>query len=402
MDTDRVDSSPESGPRGDCASGPDGSGSGRDSRTNEAPPPSPRSATPVRPSVEDLSPPRSCFDEHRTVGWLFIVFLFSSILVGLWLVATGVPTSTAKKTGEKAGMNLSWLTGEDKGLAIVKIYGTIELKEDKYSLGRGGDGVVQQIKKLRKDSRVKALVLRINSPGGTIGASQEIHNVVKEAAESIPVVVSMGDVAASGGYYVACPATYIFANPGTITGSIGVITQLVNFEVLLSKVGLTMPTFKSGEHKDMGSGHRMMTEKEKGLFQGIISGAYEQFLDAVYEGRVVSLVNPPKGRPAAGRKQVLKTKDELRKVADGRVYLGTQALECGLVDELGGVEAAVKKAAALAGLGETPKIIKASSANFEELIDSLIPDGLAHPVSEQVSAIMGPRPPVMYLYQPGL
>ncbi len=193
---------------------------------------------------------------------------------------------------------------------------------------------VKKIERLRKDRSVKALVIRVDSPGGSVGASQEIYRAIERfRAEGKPVVVSMGNVAASGGYYVSAPADYIFANPGTITGSIGVIIQHVAYKELMEKIGVKATAIKTGKFKDTLNPFRELTPEEKKYLKETITEAYEQFLEAIlkYRGKRIS-------------------EEKLREVADGRVLTGERAKELGLVDELGGLEDAVEKAKELAGV----------------------------------------------------
>jgi len=193
---------------------------------------------------------------------------------------------------------------------------------------------VKKIERLRKDKSVKALVIRVDSPGGSVGASQEIYRAIERfRSEGKPVVVSMGNVAASGGYYVSAPADYILANPGTITGSIGVIIQHVAYRELMEKIGIKATSIKTGKFKDTLNPFRELTPEEKKYLQETIEEAYEQFLKAIlkYRGNKIE-------------------EDKLRSVADGRVLTGEKAKELGLVDELGGIEDAVHKAKELAGV----------------------------------------------------
>jgi protease-4 len=182
-----------------------------------------------------------------------------------------------------------------------------------------------------KDTAVKAIVLRIESPGGEIAPSQEILWEIEEVKEAKPVVVSMGGTAASGGYYISTKADKIVALPTTMTGSIGVISQVMNVEGLLEKLGIQIETFKGGKYKDMYSGFREMTPEEEEIMQGMIDEYYEQFIDVVAEGRGLS-------------------KDEVRDLATGQIYTGTEAKELGLVDALGGLDTATELAMELAGI----------------------------------------------------
>ncbi len=192
--------------------------------------------------------------------------------------------------------------------------------------------VVKKIEKLRKDKSVKALVIRIDSPGGSVGASQEIYRAIERFKESgKPVVVSMGNIAASGGYYISAPADYIFANPGTITGSIGVIIQHIAYRELMEKIGIKATAIKTGKFKDTLNPFRELTEEEKQYLKETINDAYEQFLRAILKYRKHKI-----------------SEEKLRQVADGRVFTGETARELGLVDELGGLHDAIEKAKELA------------------------------------------------------
>ena len=196
--------------------------------------------------------------------------------------------------------------------------------------------VVEQLESLRKDGEIKAIVLRIDSPGGSVGAAQEIYEMVRELRGVKPVVTSMGTVAASGGYYVAAPSQRIVANPGTLTGSIGVRMELMNIEELLQWARLKPQTLKSGLLKDVGSPTRPMTPEERDYLQAILKTLHEQFKQAVAESR--------------GLKP-----EEVERIADGRVLTGAEAREMKLVDEIGGLSRAIKIAGELAGIRGEPE-----------------------------------------------
>ncbi|NNG08452.1 MAG: signal peptide peptidase SppA [Desulfobacteraceae bacterium] len=182
--------------------------------------------------------------------------------------------------------------------------------------------IVSQIVKFRRNKGIKAIILRIDSPGGGVGPSQEIYREVRRTIKAKRVIVSMGSLAASGGYYVAAGADKIVASPGTITGSIGVIMQFVQLKELLKKIGVGLEVLKSGEFKDVGSPHREMSEREKELLQELIFDIQDQFVKAVAEGRNLSV-------------------EEVQEIADGRVFSGAKAKELGLVDVLGNFQDAV-------------------------------------------------------------
>ncbi|MCB4755763.1 MAG: signal peptide peptidase SppA [Elusimicrobia bacterium] len=231
-------------------------------------------------------------------------------------------------------------------IVIIPIEGTISMDEDSLGNGLSVTDIVNTLENLREKDEVKAVVLRINSPGGSVGAVQEIVRALhKFRAKRKFVISSFGDVAASGGYYIACAGDAIVSNPGTLTGSIGVIMQLPNVEGLLSKVGISFQTIKSGAMKDSGSPFRKMSIDEQKYFSQIILDAYGQFYQAVKEGRKMS-------------------DDKLKPLADGRVFIGRQAQELKLVDQLGGLEEAVELAKKRAGLeGKKPKIVTYEKKN---------------------------------------
>ncbi|MBI3944698.1 MAG: signal peptide peptidase SppA [Armatimonadetes bacterium] len=205
----------------------------------------------------------------------------------------------------------------------------------------GSDSVVAQLARGRRDASIKAVVVRINSPGGSAAASQEIYaELMKIRKAGKPVVASMGDVAASGGYYVAAAADRIVANGSTLTGSIGVVMEMQNLQGLFQKIGVRSNTIKSGKFKDIGSSTRPMTPEERELLQGLVNDVYEQFVGAII----------------AGRKQVDPAR--LRQLADGRIFTGRQAHALKLVDELGNLQDAVATAARLAGIRGRPTVVE--------------------------------------------
>ncbi|HOJ51824.1 MAG TPA: signal peptide peptidase SppA [Syntrophales bacterium] len=200
--------------------------------------------------------------------------------------------------------------------------------------------VLEQIKYFEEAEKIKAVVVRINSPGGGVVPSEEIYQAVRELRKKKKVVASMGAVAASGGYLVACGAERIMANPGTITGSISALMHFANIEELLKKVGVKSQVVKSGKFKDMGSPLREMTTEEKELLQLVVDDIFDHFLDIIVKERKIP-------------------KEKLKEMADGRIFTGRQAKALGLVDELGGLDEAVKLAAQSAGLKEKPETIYA-------------------------------------------
>jgi protease-4 len=220
----------------------------------------------------------------------------------------------------------SFMTGDK--VAVLPITGLIADSES----------TIDQLKKFAKDDSIKAIVLRINSPGGGVGPSQEIHEEVKKLNGKKVVVASMGALAASGGYYIACAAQKIYANPGTITGSIGVIMQFVTVKDLIEKIGLKGMVVKSGAFKDIGSPLREMKAEERDLLQGVIDNVHSQFIVAVAEGRKME-------------------RESVAKLADGRIFSGEQAKSLGLVDALGNLEDAVTEAGKLAKIEGEPRVV---------------------------------------------
>jgi protease-4 len=213
-------------------------------------------------------------------------------------------------------------------IAIVEIQGIITQSS----------GIIEQIHEHLEDDDVKAIILRIDSPGGGVGPSQEIHREILKVKEKKKIVTSMGSVAASGGYYIACASDLIVANPGTITGSIGVIMEFTNIEELFKKIGIKGVVVKSGELKDIGSPFREMTPEEKRILQEVIDNVHQQFIGAVAEGRKLD-------------------RSKVTQIADGRIMTGEQAKQLGLVDQIGNLDDAIDATAKLVGIEGKPNIV---------------------------------------------
>ncbi|MFA9408577.1 MAG: signal peptide peptidase SppA [Candidatus Dadabacteria bacterium] len=210
---------------------------------------------------------------------------------------------------------------------------------------------LDSIETITKDDKVKALVVRIDSPGGAVGPSQEIYSELKELGKKMPIIASIGGVGASGGYYIACAAEKIYANPGAITGSIGVIAQFASYEKLLNWAKIDVEVIKSGKYKDVGSAFREMSEADKQYIQQLIDNVYAQFKTVVATSRG------------------LDTK-QIDSVADGKIYTGEQALNLKLIDELGTINDAIAAAGNLGGIEGDPEVItfpKKQSKLFELL-----------------------------------
>ena len=235
-----------------------------------------------------------------------------------------------------------------EGIGLVEVKGIIV----------DGQETIRQLRVLKKDKRVKAVVLRVDSPGGVVGPSQEIYAAVKTLAKVKKVVVSMGSVAASGGYYVSAPATLIYANPGTITGSIGVLMKFSNIEGLMDKVGMKAFTLKTGKFKDVGSPVRTMTPEERAMLQEVIDSTHAQFVRAVAEGRRMPV-------------------EEVRRIANGRIFSGEQALSLKLVDRLGTLQDAVEEAGRLGGIKGEPELIRPPKKKYP-MLDLLVEGAAEH------------------------
>jgi protease-4 len=267
---------------------------------------------------------------------------------------------------------LIWrLAPEEKGIrgdkvAVIEINGPIV----------DARPTLESLKHFRETSAVKALVLRIDSPGGGVGPSQEIYAEVLKTRAVKPVVASMGAVAASGGYYIAAAADGIVANPGTVTGSIGVIMGYTNFRELIERIGLTPVVIKSGTFKDMGSPTREMTQQEKDLLQGVIDDMHQQFVAAIADGREM---------PA----------EKIAPLADGRIFSGKQAKAEGLVDRLGNFEDAVDWAGELGGISGSVSTVYEEEDKFKLL------RYLMSFLQQVFAQTDGWAPKAAYLYVPG-
>jgi len=235
------------------------------------------------------------------------------------------------------------LSMEDR-VALIRVEGVI----------LDSQATITELKRFAENPTVKAIVLRIDSPGGGVVPSQEIYDAVQRVRNknNKAVVASMGTVAASGGYYIAAATDRIMANPGTLTGSIGVIMETANVEGLLKKIGVEGIVVKSGKFKDVGSPLRKMTDEEQALLQSVMDDVHKQFIDAVAEGRAMEV-------------------DTVQALADGRIFTGRQAKEAKLVDELGNLDDAIQLAADIAGIEGEPKVVEPRRRfSFRELIES--------------------------------
>jgi len=278
------------------------------------------------------------------LGCLLIVVMAAVVLVSLSIFVAGPWT----------GGGLPLIAGGKVGLVVLE--GPIGSSRE----------MVQELEANRRDATVKAVVLRVDSPGGEVAPSQEIHDAVLRLARAKPVVASFGSVAASGGYYAAVGADSILADAGTLTGSIGVIFSYPTAERLLDKVGVKWEVYKSGALKDMGTFTREPTEEEEDVFDGLVSDVYDQFVTAVVEGRKLD-------------------RDRVLAMADGRVFTGRQAVELGLVDGIGDLHAAINLAARMGGLPEEPPVARKTRPKIPIL------DVLDQFLGDNARAASGPR-----------
>jgi protease-4 len=244
---------------------------------------------------------------HPLLSSCLLVVLAVVLFVGLSMLALAWWGQGGLWFGEKVG--------------VVEIKGLISESRP----------ILKQLDRYREDSRIKAIVLRINSPGGAVGPSQEILREVEKIRKEKKIVASLGTLAASGGYYIACGAHLIMANPGTATGSIGVVMQFANVEQLGKKLGLDIYALKAGRYKDVGSPFRPMTPEEKAYLQNLLDNIYQQFLRDVARNRKIPL-------------------EKMRRLAEGRIYTGEEAKKLGLVDEFGNLPDAIEKAGRLGGI----------------------------------------------------
>ena len=253
--------------------------------------------------------------KHPILTVIIILAIVIVVLGGVMtLILSFFGNNSKISFGEKIGVVLIQGTITDAGTILVEL--------DRFRRNRG----------------IKAVILRIDSPGGGVGPSQEIYREVLRTRKEKKVIASLGSVAASGGYYVAASADRIMANGGTITGSIGVLMEFVRLQDLLKKIGVTLEVLKSGEFKDMGSPHREMSERERELIQHLLSDIQDQFVRAVADGRGLSI-------------------EMVQEIADGRIFSGAEAMKLGLIDELGNFQDAVNLAKDLSGITGEPILV---------------------------------------------
>ena len=229
-------------------------------------------------------------------------------------------------------------SGTGDAVAIVRVEGVMLSSDDPDSIGAYSGRIIADLRSAEADDSVKAILLRVNSPGGTVTSAAQIHEVLVGEI-SKPVIVSMAGVAASGGYYISAPADYIFARPDTTTGSLGVVLTLYNAEALIEEIGVDVVSITSGPNKTIGSMWEPLTPEQEEIFAATIDEAYDEFVQVIVDGRHLS-------------------QETVRILADGRIYTGRQAVENGLVDELGNLQDAIGKAADMGGIVGEPRIVE--------------------------------------------
>lgn len=340
--------------------------------------------TDTETKVEEPKPaPKKSF---RATIWTYLLLLtfLTSTFCGIYLTVKPTPqkeNTTTEKTEEDSSIASSLLKSSKKGIAWIKVRGVIAQDSNTSAFSRpsGASYIAKRIREAAESKNVKAIVLDINSPGGTVASVQNIYGEILNAkAKGKKVVALFRDVAASGGFYIAMAADKIIAEPGTITGSVGVIMQASNVEGLFNKIGVSISPITSGKHKDIGSSYRAMTAEEKAILQDMVDDTYGQFLEAVKTGR-----------PNV-------TEEVIKEYTDGRVFTGKKAFELGFIDALGGEEDARLLAGELVGIKD-PKIIgQRSSGAIRDMIVSFGSSMEENSLAKQLQSISTPS--VSYLW----
>ncbi|MCQ2410713.1 MAG: signal peptide peptidase SppA [Elusimicrobiaceae bacterium] len=339
---------------------------------------------PVTSHEGPLPPPHSTFTPRSVWGFLLLLVFLVSACCGLYLAVRPVakcPKTAETPVQEGTAVLVSSLAKSSKpGLAWIKVRGVIAQDNNTSPFARpmGAAAIAKRIRQATEDKNVKAIVLDINSPGGTVASVQNIYGELLKAKQKGKKIVALfRDVAASGGFYIAMAADKIVAEPGTITGSVGVIMQTGNVEGLFEKIGVKMIPITSGKYKDIGSAYRPMTTAEKAILQDMVNDTYTQFFAAV----------------KAGRPEV--KEEDLLEYTDGRVFTGQRAYNLGFVDKLGGEEEARLLAGELAGLKD-PKVLSQRGDGIREFIFSLGSSMESRTLVKELQALATPS--VSYLW----
>jgi len=289
-------------------------------------------------------------DKNRKILISILSLFILCLIVGMFDISLQVKNSNAvndtlKKTHGIPSLRLR------PGIGIVRVEGVIDMGSNQFRIKSGAEAIIARIDDLISDTdSIKAIVVRINSPGGTVAATQEIYQKLLQARKKdIPLVASMGDIAASGGYYVASACNIIYASNGTMTGSIGVIAYSPNMKKLFDNIGIKMDVIKSGKYKDIMSSWREMSDDEKRLLSEMIDSNYQCFLNDVSAGRNIPIA-------------------DIAPYADGRIMSGDIAKSYRLVDEIGGFEESIQKAKELAGLSSDAPIYEENINPFYQML----------------------------------
>ena len=318
----------------------------------QEPNPEPLNEPVNKPVNENPSSFKNSFLTNSLVTLLICVFGASLIAAAYIIFNPAVLPEKTQKSAKSFKYFSSGKNNKNPTSALIKIRGVIQENDggSPFSQSQNASAIAAKIRDLAEDKNIKSLLLDINSPGGTVASVQDIYNaVIYFKSQKKPVVALFRDVAASGGYYIATAADKIVAQPGTITGSIGVIMQGMNIAPLLEKFGVSVKPIKSAKHKDIGSPYRAMTEEEEQLLQDMINDTYAQFFEAV-----------KKARPDI-------PEEKLRIYADGRVWTGSQAKALGFVDELGGLETAKKLLEKTTGEKDIKFVNEKTSSSLSDL-----------------------------------
>jgi protease IV len=332
-------------------------------------------------------PERPAEEPRRRRRWPFVVGgLMALGLIGLAILAVFLILAAGGPTAPPVYVE-EYVAGDGPyTIAAVPVEGTIAPADDTL----GGtqptatpEGLADALRQAGQDTSVVAVVIEVNSPGGGVTASDEMHQSILDFKKNTgkPVVVSMGDTAASGGYYISTAADRIVANETTLTGSLGVIFEITNFAEAADKYGIKQVVIKSGKYKDMGSAFREMTPEERDILQSFVDDLYAQFVDVISEGRDIP-------------------KDRVREIADGRVYSGLQAKKLGLIDSFGGLDEASAIAGNLAGTSDTTVVRYVQQPSFTDTLLARL--ALEKPQAEQImdAAGLNLEPKPYYLYRP--
>lgn len=316
--------------------------------------------------------------------WISLIVVLAVFIVGLSVeVISGTYDELAENPGFSWDESVVTGYGPNK---IVQLFvnGAISGEQNAAGMPSMSELLAEQLRRVEEDTAVKALVLRIDSPGGEVVATDELHTRLLRLKQvrHIPIVVSMGSTAASGGYYLATAGDAVFANPNTLTGSLGVIFQLLNYSDAANKLGVRQFAIKSGRFKDIGSPARPLTDPERQIFQTLVNESYRKFVDVIVQGRNLS------------RQRVLE-------IADGRVYSGEQAKRLGLIDQFGDLEDATRHALSLSGAPEAMVVRYTDQLSLGKLLFSMKqhwsnpdPLGLARVLNQQSS------PKLLYQFMP--